>query len=116
MPEDTVMIPLAELPVGTMSARTLADREIVVCSTKDGIFAVDNICSHAYARLNEGRLRGTRLICPLHGAAFDVRDGRALGAPASRPLATHRVRLVDGAVEIDITPTPSSASEQAADE
>jgi len=116
MPDDAVMIPLAELPVGTMSARTLADREIVVCSTKDGIFAVDNICSHAFARLNEGRLRGTRLICPLHGAAFDVRDGRALGAPASRPLATYPVRLVDGTVEIAMSRGPSTASDRAADE
>ncbi len=116
MPDDIVTIPLAELPVGTMSARTLANREIVVCRTKDGIFAVDNICSHAYARLNEGRLRGTRLICPLHGAAFDVRDGRALGAPASRPLATHRVRLGDVVVEIELNAHQTTTSEQAADE
>jgi nitrite reductase/ring-hydroxylating ferredoxin subunit len=116
MPDDMVTIPRAERPVGTMSARTLANREIVVCRTKDGIFALDNICSHAYARLNEGRLRGTRLICPLHGAAFDVRDGRALGAPASRPLATHRVRLVDVVVEIELSAQQTTTSEQAADE
>ena len=100
MPEETLTIPLAECAVGTMRAHLVAGREIVVCGTKDGVFALDNICSHAFARLNEGRLRGTRLICPLHGAGFDVRDGRALGAPASRPLATHRVRSVGDCVEI----------------
>jgi nitrite reductase/ring-hydroxylating ferredoxin subunit len=113
MSDDTVTIPLSDLPVGAMVAKTLANREIVVCSTKDGIFALDNLCSHAYARLSEGRLRGTRLICPLHGAAFDVRDGRALGAPASQPLAAHRVRVVEGAVEITLSLTQSTATQSA---
>ena len=63
-----------------------------MCHTKSGVFALDNICSHAYARMSEGRLRGTRLICPLHGASFDVRDGRVLGPPATQPLAATRTR------------------------
>jgi len=102
MPEETLTLPLAECTAGTMHAHSVAGREIVVCATKEGVFALDNICTHAFARLNEGRLRGTRLICPLHGAGFDVRDGRALGPPASRPLGTHRVRTIDGRVEITI--------------
>jgi 3-phenylpropionate/trans-cinnamate dioxygenase ferredoxin subunit len=54
--------------------------------------------------LNEGRLRGTRLTCPLHGASFDVRDGRILGAPAGRPLATHALRTVGGVIEVALDP------------
>jgi 3-phenylpropionate/trans-cinnamate dioxygenase ferredoxin subunit len=105
MSEETfALIPLAELAMGAMRACSIGARDIVVCRTKDGIFALDDICTHAFARLHEGRLRGTRLICPLHGAAFDIRDGRALGAPASQPLVTHRVRLVDEGVEISVTP------------
>jgi naphthalene 1,2-dioxygenase system ferredoxin subunit len=76
----------------------------VICRTKDGIYALDNICTHAHARLNEGRLRGTRLICPLHGASFDVRDGRVLGAPATRPLCTHTLRIVGDRIEISLRP------------
>ena len=96
-------IPLAELGEGTMRTCSLGGHEIVVCRTKEGIFALDNICTHAYARLNEGRLRGTRLICPLHGASFDVRDGRVLGAPATRALATHPLRIAGDCVEISVT-------------
>ena len=76
-----------------MIARDAGGREIMVCRVKDGIYAVDNVCSHAYARLNEGRLRGFRVICPLHGAAFDVRSGAVLGAPAARPIACFAVRI-----------------------
>jgi len=97
-----ISLALSELPEGQMRACSAGEREIVVCRTKDGVFAVDNICTHAYARLSEGRLRGFRLICPLHGASFDVRNGRALGAPASRPLATHALSIVDDRIEIEV--------------
>lgn len=87
-----------------MRCVTLAEREVLICRTREGVFAVDNICSHAYARMHEGRLRGCRLICPLHGASFDVRDGRVLGAPATEPLVRHEVRIVDGIVQVALAP------------
>ncbi len=93
---------LHELPLRQMRACVVGGREIVICHTRDGVFALDNICSHAHSRLCEGRLRGTRLMCPLHSAAFDVRDGRVLAAPAQIPLATFSVRIVDGAIEVAV--------------
>jgi 3-phenylpropionate/trans-cinnamate dioxygenase ferredoxin subunit len=93
---------LAEMPAGSMRPCQVAGREVLVCHTKVGLYAVDNICTHAFARMSDGRLRGTRLICPLHGASFDVRTGDVLGAPATRPLAAHAVRLVDGEVEVSV--------------
>jgi nitrite reductase/ring-hydroxylating ferredoxin subunit len=98
------VMPLAELREGRMRACVLDGRDIVICHTHAGIFALDNVCTHAYARLSEGRLRGTRIICPLHGACFDVRDGRVLGAPAERPLAAHPVRIAGAVVEVAIEP------------
>lgn len=92
------------VPEGRMRACVIAGREIVVCRTKDGVHALDNICTHAFARMHEGRLRGVRLICPLHGASFDVRDGKVLGAPAAQPLAVHRVRERDGHIEVALDP------------
>jgi 3-phenylpropionate/trans-cinnamate dioxygenase ferredoxin subunit len=50
--------------------------------------------------MDEGRLRGTRVICPLHGASFDVRTGAVLGAPANAPLTRYPVRVVDGRIEV----------------
>jgi 3-phenylpropionate/trans-cinnamate dioxygenase ferredoxin subunit len=101
--DQRIDIPLTDLAEGTMTVRNIGDREIVICRTKSGLHALDNICTHAYARLNEGRLRGTRLICPLHGASFDVRDGRALGAPATRPLAIHTIQVVGDHAQITLS-------------
>ncbi len=96
------VLPLTDLPMGSMRACTVGPRELVICHTRAGLFALDNICSHAEARLCEGRLRSTRLVCPLHGAAFDLRDGRVLAPPAAHPLATHVLRVVAGVIEIAV--------------
>ena len=104
MAQFEAVLKLAELPQGSMRALLSGGREIVICHTREGVFALDNICTHAEARLCEGRLRATRLVCPLHGASFDVRDGRVLGPPALIPLSTHPLRIVGGVIEVAVEP------------
>lgn len=98
-------MPLADLPEGRMQACSVGGRDILLCHLREGVYAVDNVCTHAFSRLSEGRLRGTRIICPLHGASFDVRDGRVLGAPALVPLVSYPVRVDDDAVEVALPAT-----------
>lgn len=90
------------IPVGGMLNTEIDGRAIVLCHTAHGWFAVDDICTHAQARLHEGWLRGCKIVCPLHGAAFDVRDGRVLGPPAFHWLVTHRVREHGGRILVAI--------------
>lgn len=94
------VLKLSELPAGRMRAVSIDGRELLLCHTREGIFALDNLCTHAEARLCEGRLRGTRLLCPLHGGAFDVRDGRVLAGPAQQPLARYAVRIAQAHIEV----------------
>lgn len=91
---------------GKMLEVQVDDLSIVICHSKDGWHALDNICSHALAKMHEGRLRGFRLICPLHGAAFDCRSGAVLGAPAIAPLKTYPIRCVGEDLEIGVAPSP----------
>ena len=93
----------SELGVGQMRRAEIEGQPIVLCRTKDGLHALDAVCTHAYSRLDEGRLRGHRLICPLHGASFDVRSGAVLGAPATEPLRCHEARTRDWYVEVRVT-------------
>jgi nitrite reductase/ring-hydroxylating ferredoxin subunit len=84
----------ADLPArGKTLCVEAGDTEILLCHTAEGFFAVANLCTHAAARLCDGKLKGHRILCPLHGAAFDVRDGAALTRPASIALASYEVRM-----------------------
>ena len=91
---------VADVPRGGMLEISVGSCSIVLCHTREGWFALDNVCTHAYAKLSEGRLRKTKLICPLHGGSFDCRTGAAIGSPAVAPLGTHVVRLVGENVEV----------------
>jgi 3-phenylpropionate/trans-cinnamate dioxygenase ferredoxin subunit len=92
----------ADIPEGKMLAIELDTRSVLVCHTREGWYTVDNICTHADARLNEGRLRGIRLVCPLHGAVFDCRNGQVLGPPAVAPLNSYPTRIRGEDVEVAI--------------
>ncbi len=81
----------------------LEDTAVVICRFRDEYFAVENLCSHALATFDDGRMRGYRLMCPLHGATFDIRDGSATGAPATRPIRSYPLRVVDGMIEVDVS-------------
>jgi nitrite reductase/ring-hydroxylating ferredoxin subunit len=100
---------IADVARGRMLEVTVGGRNILLCHTREGWFAVDNICTHAYARLSEGRLRKTRLICPLHGGAFDCRTGAAIAPPAVAPLGTYAVRLSGEDVEIALELQPAGS-------
>src|SRR6202167_1822168 len=107
MAQFATVLKLAELPLVGMRACLIGERELVICHTREGVFALDNICTHAHARMCEGRLRATRLVCPLHGASFDIRDRRVLGPPAIVALRTFPVRVVDGTIEVAVSPSPT---------
>lgn len=96
---------VADFAPGSMRGFVVERRDVVVCHTKEGGWhALDNICTHGFVKMDEGRLRGVRLICPLHGASFDCRNGAVLGAPASKPLACWQVK-VDGERVLVALPT-----------
>jgi nitrite reductase/ring-hydroxylating ferredoxin subunit len=96
------VLAFADLPSGQMRCVEVCGEPVLLCHTREGVYALQSVCTHAYARLDEGRLRGHRLICPLHGASFDVRTGAVLGAPATAPLRTYPVRVSDERIEVAV--------------
>ena len=71
-------------------------RFVLLCRVGGQFYAIDDCCTHDQGPLGEGVLEGLTIVCPRHGAKFDVRDGRALCLPATQATAVHEVR-VDGA-------------------
>lgn len=100
---------VADVPRARMLEVNVGARSVVLCHTREGWFAVDNVCTHAYAKLSEGRLRKTTLICPLHGGSFDCRTGAAIGSPAVVPLRSYAVRVVGADVEIALEERPGGS-------
>lgn len=69
--------------------------DILLCNVDGSIYAIEDVCTHDGAPLDQGELEDCRIVCPRHGANFDVRTGEALTLPAVIPVGTYEVR-VDG--------------------
>lgn len=77
-------------------------KRLALCNTGDGLYAIDDVCTHDGGPLDQGKLDGIQIECPRHGARFDVTTGRALCLPAVRPVRTYPVRVTNGTVEVEV--------------
>jgi len=92
-----------ELTAGQARAEILNGWPILICRTEQGIQAVINRCTHAASELASGRVRRGIVLCPLHGARFDLSTGKCLPPHAHyQPLKKFPVRVVRGLVEVGV--------------
>jgi 3-phenylpropionate/trans-cinnamate dioxygenase ferredoxin subunit len=75
---------------------------IVLLNAEGSLYAIGDICTHDNGPLGDGEIDGCDIICPRHGARFDVRTGEVLSLPAVLDAPVYPVRVVDGNVEIGI--------------
>ena len=100
-PPSAPLARLDELADGSLTRRVHRGVPLLLCRVGASVHVVDDACTHEEVSLSLGSLSGHCLRCPLHGAAFDVRDGSVLEEPAERALRTWPTRVVDGWVVID---------------
>ncbi|HUB96014.1 MAG TPA: Rieske 2Fe-2S domain-containing protein [Stellaceae bacterium] len=74
---------------------------------RDGrrVGALTNLCAHQNGPLGEGRIIDGCVTCPWHGFQYQLADGRS-PPPFTEKVATHRVRLNGGIVEVEAAPQP----------
>jgi nitrite reductase/ring-hydroxylating ferredoxin subunit len=65
-----------DIKEGGLLGVELQGNNIVLAMINGQVFAMDAICSHQGAPLEEGNLEGYNLTCPWHYAVFDVRNGK----------------------------------------
>jgi len=95
---------LEELAPGTMK---LVDREpfrVGVYNCAGELHAIEDRCSHDDGPLCLGNwdTEECTVVCPRHGASFDLGSGRALTLPAYLPVRTFPVRVEDGVVIVEV--------------
>jgi 3-phenylpropionate/trans-cinnamate dioxygenase ferredoxin subunit len=100
------LCPLSELPVGAHRVFPEVGPEGVGVYNCGGVLhAIEDRCTHDDGKLCEGEwdVERCEVICPRHGARFDIRSGAALTLPAYLPVAIYPVRVRDdGIVVVDL--------------
>jgi 3-phenylpropionate/trans-cinnamate dioxygenase ferredoxin component len=93
---------LSEIPNGTTKRVEIDGVEVLLCNVEGEVYAVEDVCTHDGGPLDQGRLEGCRIMCPRHGAIFDVTTGEALCLPAIVPLPTYQARVEGDDVYVDV--------------
>lgn len=82
----------------------VGEHAVAVFRVDDGVFALDDVCSHEYARLSEGEVWDGEVFCPKHGSRFNIKTGGVMGLPATRPVRSYPVKREEGGIYIQWTP------------
>jgi 3-phenylpropionate/trans-cinnamate dioxygenase ferredoxin subunit len=90
------------IPQGALAVVEISGKRIALANVDGVFYAFADACTHEQCSLAEGGLEGTKVVCPCHGAEFDVRTGEVLAPPAKAPLRVYAVRVANDAIEIDV--------------
>jgi nitrite reductase/ring-hydroxylating ferredoxin subunit len=91
-----------DLPVGQGLSVEVNGVSIALFNAGSGRFyACGGVCPHEDGPLAEGWLEANAVVCPWHGFDFDLGTGRCRVDP-ELDVPVFAVRVVDGAVEIDL--------------
>jgi len=92
--------PLADFPPGSRRVVDVDGAVVAVFNLDGEICAIEDICTHDGGELASGVLEGEEIICPRHGARFNLRTGAVAAPPAYEAVAVLPTRLADGWVEV----------------
>jgi len=96
------IVPASELPLGERLFVEIEGLPIVIFNIAGQFYAIADVCSHDDGPVGEGDLEGYCIVCPRHGAEFDVRTGKVISMPAVVDIPAYPVRVVDGIIQIGI--------------
>lgn len=88
-------------PAGKLSEFAAIDRKvieidermIVLLRVGNDVFALEDLCTHDDGPLSDGDLDAHSIACPRHGAKFDLRTGKQLSMPATKPTKAFPVDI-----------------------
>jgi 3-phenylpropionate/trans-cinnamate dioxygenase ferredoxin component len=78
------------------------DTPIALLHAGGTFYALDDVCTHDGGPLVDGVLTNNDIACPRHGAKFDLKTGKALSMPATKPTRVHQVEIRNGEVFVQL--------------
>lgn len=93
-----------DLPAETKTTARVNGWNILLANVAGTVHAVNDRCPHAASPLSDGRVRRGIVMCPLHGARFDIATGACIGGNAG-PLRRFAVRIENGRIAVAVPNT-----------
>jgi len=94
--------PLNQLPPGERLFAEVGGRSIVIFNIAGKLFAIGDVCSHDNGPVGDGDIDDDEIICPRHGARFDLRSGKATSLPAIIDIPAYPLRINNDMIELGL--------------
>jgi 3-phenylpropionate/trans-cinnamate dioxygenase ferredoxin subunit len=94
--------PFSALEEGVGLRVDIDDHRVAIFLVDGEVFAIGDRCTHAEASLAEGEVFDHEVECPRHGSAFDLRSGKPMTLPATKPVPVYGVVIEAGDVILEL--------------
>ncbi len=84
---------LDELVSGERKTIFVDDLPALLVRLDDGYACIEDVCTHDGNPLTDGPIVNGEIVCPRHGARFDLKTGKAICMPATEPVTTFAVEV-----------------------
>ncbi len=96
------LIAEADFPEDGKYVAVVSGWHVLVAKLDDGSYrAINDRCTHAASPLSTGRIRRGAVMCPLHGARFELASGACIGG-AYPALRAFPLRVEQGMIEVAV--------------
>lgn len=92
MPKFIKVAQTPDLPPGEKMLVEYEDDEVGLFNLDGEIYAISDVCTHDGGPLVEGHVEGDCIICPRHGARFNIKTGQQT-MPAFAPVPLYQVKI-----------------------
>jgi 3-phenylpropionate/trans-cinnamate dioxygenase ferredoxin subunit len=87
-----------EIAPGAFKVVDVDGAMVAVFNVGGTYYAIDDACTHDGGSLSGGEVQGEEVVCPRHGARFDIKTGAVTAPPAYEGVHAFPVRVDDGRI------------------
>lgn len=82
-----------DIPEGKGREFRVDETYVAIFRDKGEFYAIEDMCPHAGAPMNDGPVSDCAVVCMWHGWKFSLKDGKCLNVPRGFPLTIYPVTL-----------------------
>ena len=91
-----------DIPPGERIFVEIGDLPVVILNVAGDFYAIADVCTHDDGPLGDGEVEDHQIVCPRHGARFDIRSGEVLSLPAVKGVNSYPIRVEDHMIFIGV--------------